>query len=134
MDAGVRRVLSLVILIAIFAPLPGVISDVADIELGALGDIMEGVGGDGDTDRFIEGFEKYGAQYVNYEISKDVCDRFDASESDILAIASFGMKDGSLYLEKITLILSGKAMWKNPHEMEKYIEERYGCQCVSAIG
>ena len=133
-DAGVRRVLSLVILIAVFAPLPGLISDLAKSDLDNIADLVGDTGGEDDTDRFIEGLEMYGAQYVNAEISRDVSQRFDAAESEISAIASFGMKDGALYLEKITVILSGKAIWKNPHEIEKYVEERYGCNCVSAIG
>ena len=35
--------------------------------------------------------------------------------------------------EQITLILSGSAVWKNPADMEQFVTELLGCECVTAI-
>lgn len=35
--------------------------------------------------------------------------------------------------QKITLILSGSAIWKNPADMEQLVTELLGCECVTAI-
>ena len=35
--------------------------------------------------------------------------------------------------EKITVILSGSAIWKNPNDIETAVTQLLGCECVTAI-
>lgn len=35
--------------------------------------------------------------------------------------------------KKVTVILSGSAIWKNPNEIESAVRELLGCECVTAI-
>ena len=34
---------------------------------------------------------------------------------------------------RVTLILSGKSIWRDPEQLEAYVEALLGCECVSAI-
>lgn len=42
-------------------------------------------------------------------------------------------KDESVSPEKVTVILSGSAIWKNPNDIEAAVRELLGCECVTAI-
>ncbi len=42
-------------------------------------------------------------------------------------------KDGSKP-SKATVILKDAAIWKNPHELQAFVEELLGCPCDTAIG
>ena len=35
--------------------------------------------------------------------------------------------------EKVTVILSGSAIWKNPNQIEETVTQLLGCECVTAI-
>ncbi len=34
---------------------------------------------------------------------------------------------------RVRVLLSGSSIWKNPHEIQAYVEELLGCECVTAI-
>ncbi len=133
LQKGFRFVLVLVIMCAVFLPS----ESVKAILDGSYAENFEGLFGSQDEEfdasHFADSFEKYGAQYVNAQIKKDICAVFNIADSDCRIVSSFGMKDGGLYFEKITIMISGKAVWKDPHAMEDHITENYGCKCDVAL-
>ncbi len=40
---------------------------------------------------------------------------------------------GNAFPERISIILSGSAIWKDPSGIENFVRERIGCECVTAI-
>ena len=130
---SVRFLISVVIISIIFLP-PSRIEEIINEDYFAgFEEIFDGFGEGADTSDFADSLERYGTDYVNAEIKKDVCKRFDIPETNCRAVASFAMKDGALCLEKIKVILSGKAIWKDPHAIEAYVGENYGCPCSVAL-
>jgi hypothetical protein len=130
---SVRFLISIVIISAIFLP-SSRFGELLNTDYFASFEEMLGSYGEGtDNSDFSESFERYGAEYVNAEIKKDVCKSFNVSESNCRTVASFEMKEGALCLERISVILSGKAIWKDPHAIEEYVRNTYGCACNVAI-
>ncbi len=124
---SVRFLISIVIISIIFLP-PSRWGELVNEDYFAqLEEMLDSYGDGANSSDFAEGFQKYGTDYVNAEIKKDICKRFEIAESNCRAIATVNMKDGALCLEKITVILSGKAIWKDPHAIEDYVGEIYGC-------
>ena len=41
--------------------------------------------------------------------------------------------DNETVPKKITVILSGSAIWRDPEKIESFVEDLIGCECVTAI-
>ena len=41
--------------------------------------------------------------------------------------------DGAVQPSRVTVILSGRAIWVDPAPIERYVSDLLGCECVSAI-
>ena len=62
-----------------------------------------------------------------------------------LIVEQFALAEGSVRCEieweadnetvpkKITVILSGSAIWRDPEKIESFVEDLIGCECVTAI-
>ena len=46
---------------------------------------------------------------------------------------SVTLRADNTHPEKIRVILSGSAIWKDPERIEAFVTERIGCECVTAI-
>ncbi len=62
-----------------------------------------------------------------------LCDRFSIPSGELRCAIRWSDDRDVLRPESVTLILSGSAIWKNPAEMEAFVTELLGCECVSAI-
>ena len=60
-------------------------------------------------------------------------EKFGIAQGEIACAVTWEETDGEAKPASVTLILSGSAKWKNPHEMENYVSELLGCPCNSAI-
>jgi len=59
--------------------------------------------------------------------------RFDVTPGEVRCLIVWEEEGEQLRPQKITLILSGSAIWKNPAELEDFVTNLLGCDCVSAI-
>ncbi|MBE6694314.1 MAG: hypothetical protein E7589_06090 [Ruminococcaceae bacterium] len=64
------------------------------------------------------------------EIKRLLCKQFDISENDIEIRCDF---DERYLLVRITVLLSGKAVFKDPHKITDYLSGAIGCEAVVAI-
>ena len=62
-----------------------------------------------------------------------LCQEFEIAEDNIRAHVEWTDSENGLRPQKVTLLLSGKAIWKNPARMEEYVSSLLECDCVSAI-
>ena len=58
---------------------------------------------------------------------------FEIEQGDIRCKTVWEIVDMVAKPKKITVLLSGKAIWKNPSPIEAYVENLLGCECVTAI-
>jgi hypothetical protein len=60
-------------------------------------------------------------------------ERFSLSQGTVRCLVAWKQEEDGIKPEKVTLILSGSAVWHSPKEMEVFVTELIGCSCVSAI-
>lgn len=58
---------------------------------------------------------------------------FSIQEGDLSCKAVWTERDGQAVPKKITVILSGSAIWKDPNKIQSFVSELLGCECVTAI-
>ena len=72
-------------------------------------------------------------EYFENMLELTLCKEFDiAAENLRVAVEWIGDAE-NLRPQKVNVILSGKAIWKNPAKIEEYVTSLLGCTCVSAI-
>jgi hypothetical protein len=59
--------------------------------------------------------------------------RFEITPGEVRCIVVWNEEDGATVPKQVTVVLSGKAIWKNPQDMEAFVEGLLGCPCSSAI-
>ena len=62
-----------------------------------------------------------------------LCKEFDIAEDNLRVAVEWIGETENLRPQKVSVILSGKAIWKNPAKIEEYVTSLLGCACVSAI-
>ena len=62
-----------------------------------------------------------------------LCNRFSIPAGELRCAVRWVEDGDALRPLSVTLILSGSAIWKNPAEMEDFVTQLLGCECVSAI-
>ena len=72
-------------------------------------------------------------EYFEGMLTKTLCEEFEIAEDDLRCRVEWGGEGEHLRPQKVTVILSGKAIWKNPAKIEEYVSSLLNCDCVSAI-
>ena len=72
-------------------------------------------------------------QYFEGMLTKTLCEEFQIAEDDLRVRVEWEGEGEHLRPQKVTVILSGKAIWKNPAKIEEYVSSLLNCDCVSAI-
>ena len=71
--------------------------------------------------------------YFEDMLTLTICQEFNVSEDTLRLHVEWDGEGENLRPHKVTLILSGSAIWKNPAKMEEYVSSLLGCDCMSAI-
>ena len=71
--------------------------------------------------------------YFEGMLTQTLCNEFEIAEDDLRVRVEWDGVGESLRPQKVTLILSGNAIWKNSAKMEEYVSSLLNCDCVSAI-
>ena len=72
-------------------------------------------------------------EYFENMLELTLCKEFDIAEDNLRVAVEWIGDAENLRPGKVTVILSGKAIWKNPAKIEEYVTSLLGCACVSAI-
>ena len=71
--------------------------------------------------------------YFEDMLTLTLCKEFDILEDDLRVRVEWTSGNENLHPKKVTIILSGKAIWKDAGKMEAYVTSLLGCDCMSAI-
>ena len=72
-------------------------------------------------------------QYFEGMLTDTLCKEFEIIEDDIRTHVEWDGTGEDLQPQKVTVILSGKAIWKDPSKIEAYVTSLLGCDCATAI-
>ena len=71
--------------------------------------------------------------YFEGMLKQTLCEQFEIVEDDLRVNVEWSGEGEKLRPQKVTLLLSGKAIWKDPAKMEGFVSSLLDCDCVSAI-
>ena len=130
---GLRRHVSFVgalcVLAILISPVGELMSFLGDLSFRGFGTV-----GDGTKSEYEEIYAEY-LQYASSENLSDsvaamLCDRFDIPPEQCRVRVRVGSRDGRAAAEQVTVILSGSALLRDPYEIEGFISDLLGCECV----
>ena len=71
--------------------------------------------------------------YFEGMLKQTLCQEFTIAEDDLRLRVDWDGSGENVRPKKVTVILSGKAIWKDPAKIEGYVTSLLDCDCVSAI-
>jgi len=83
--------------------------------------------------RLDEALDSSSKAYFCDMLTQTLEERFSITPGDLRCYVTWKSNDGGLSPEKVTLLLSGNAVWQSPREMEQFVTELIGCECVSSV-
>jgi len=124
------RLLTIFVLVCVIAaPLPGLIAKLKDLpslapETERQSDFQE---------QAKTALDSASRVYFARALTTHLEHKFGIAQGEIRCAVTWAEADEEVKPESVTLILSGSAKWKNPHELETYVSDLLGCPCSSAI-
>ena len=131
-QTSLKLISALFLLLAIAAPLPKLLSSIPNQIENLLQ--IDGVDGEKEalhqqTDLMLENASK---TYLAQSLTQLLEQKFSIPTGEVRCTIRWAEGDQAKP-EKVTVILSGSAIWKNPNQIEATVTELLGCQCVTAI-
>ncbi len=59
--------------------------------------------------------------------------QFGIEAGEVRCLVAWEQEGETLTPTRVTVVLSGKAIWKDPHAIEEFVTELLGCDCATAI-
>lgn len=139
MSGHIRLITGMCILLALLPPLRQGVLFLGDLADGSyeltLPDGAEAQGEAGYEsvfDGYLSDISRKQTEAWAYEVLSEV---FGISKENVRVTVTASAGEGNVpVLENIHVVLSGKAILKNPHEIEAYIAARLGCPCDVSVG
>ena len=127
-----RLITSLFLVCVLIAPLPRAVNAIQEITDNLLSRSEEDESLGGYHQEMQEAMDGASKTYFVQTLTANICERFEIKGGELTCAVTWG-NDGELTVERVTLILSGSAIWKDPAPMEEFVIGLLGCECVSAI-
>ena len=129
----VKLLLSLLLICALIAPLKGAVQWLR--ELGE-GEIRIPAIEDSEHEyqsQMQEALDGASETYFIQMLTQAIASEFSISTDQMRCSARWEQAESGLAPTSVTVILSGAAIWKNPHAIEAYVVDLLGCACEVAI-
>jgi len=128
-----RLVSSLVLVCVLISPTVSLAQKLQDFANGDWNFEIEGDVEDHYSEELQNALDGASLEYFAGMLEQTLCEEVAIAE-DELRVQIEWIGDGeNLRPQKVTVVLSGKAIWKNPAQIEEYVTSLLGCACVSAI-
>ena len=129
----IRLVSSLMLICVLIAPLPSAIKKLADLP-NRLEDLSDSATESSPyKEQMEQALNQSSRSYFAQALTQMLESRFEIPSGEIRVVIRWAEQEDAARPEKITVILSGSAKWKNPSEIEEFVSGLLGCECVSAI-
>ena len=84
-------------------------------------------------DEFDSQLDSTSKTYFLQSLTRLLEREFDIETGDVRCVAVWDDSGEESVPLRITVILSGTGIWKNPKEIEPYVAKLIGCECITAI-
>lgn len=86
------------------------------------------------SDALSDALEKQTASEIGELLRHELCLHFELSEDDVEVNVKVSAESGEVKIERIYVLLSGRAMWQEPHAVIEFVNELSGAPCEVASG
>jgi len=76
-----------------------------------------------------ESLSKMSADELEKELKNRICENFGIDGGNLEVNAEYTIEENTFSFKRITVILSGGAIFKNPYDIEAYVKELTGIEC-----
>lgn len=128
-----KLVASLVFVCILISPTVSLAEKLGEIANGNWELDIEGDIEDHYSEELQNALDNASQQYFEGMLKETLCQEFEILEDDLRVHVEWINDGDNLHPQKVTVILSGKAIWKNSAKIEKYVSSLLDCDCVSAI-
>ncbi len=128
-----KLVTSLVFVCILISPTVSLVEHIREFASGNWELDIEGDMQDHYSSQLQDALDDASKEYFEGMLEQTLCEQFEILEDDIRVRVDWVGEGENLRPEKVTVILSGKAIWKNPAKIEEYVSSLLDCDCVSAI-
>ena len=127
-----RLLTSLFLVCVMIAPLRGAISALQNWQSGDLTlPWLENVEENDYQEDMQEALDTASRDYFTKMLTQTLEQKFLMDVGDVRCAVHWS--DGGSSPEKVTVILSGSAIWKNPKEIQSFVTSLLSCECAVAI-
>ena len=116
----VRLISALFLLCVLSAPLPRAFRAIRDYTIPDAAQEMK------------QAMESASRTYFARTLTELIGEQFALAEGSVRCEIEWEA-DNETVPNKITVILSGSAIWRDPEKIESFVEDLIGCECVTAI-
>jgi len=127
----IKLLTSIALLCVIVDPFLSFVSSLSDENFDRVkNDILEDLPeGDPYENIFYESLSKMSAGELERELKARISDKFAIDKEDLDVKAEYTLSENSVSFKRITVILSGGAIFKSPYDIEAYVKELTGIEC-----
>ncbi len=133
LSRNLKLVTSLVFVCILISPTISLTQKLRDFANGEWELEIEGDIEDHYSSQLQNALDSASLEYFEGMLKKTLCEQFTIAEDDLRVRVEWVGEGEDLRPKKVTVILSGKAIWKDPAKIEEYVTSLLGCDCVSAI-
>ena len=128
----VRLLVSLIVLAVLIAPVSGLLGYISNFD-NYRGLFGAGHPGEGDFSAQAENTRQRILERGESEVAAGVTallyDRFGIPGEEAKVVPELATGDAGIEVKKLTIVLYGRSVWKNPYEIEDYFVRLLGCPC-----
>lgn len=128
-----KLVCALVFVCILISPTVSLAKKLQDFANGEWEWTVEGDVEDHYSEQLQDALDDASRQYFEGMLKQTLCKEFEIVEDELRCHVEWYGEGENLRPKKVTVILSGKAIWKNPAKIEEFVSSLLGCACVSAI-
>ena len=128
-----KLVTSLVFVCILISPTVSFVERIREFANGNWEFDIEGDVKDHYSSELQDALDNTSKEYFEEMLKETLCKEFEIVEDDLRVHVEWAGEGENLRPTKVTVILSGKAIWKNPAKIEEYVSSLLNCDCVSAI-
>jgi hypothetical protein len=129
-----RLLTALLILCLLVSPLRGAITALRDLLRGEISiPGLDAPEEDTYRNQLEEALKSASTEYFSQALTRMLEHEFSIEVGQVRCRVDWQSEDTHLAPRLVTVILSGRAIWKDAGAIERYVEELLGCDCVSAI-
>lgn len=128
-----RLLTSLVLICVLISPALSLAEGVRDLLDGNFAFEDDAGVGEDYSSALRESMNATSKHYFVQMLTQTLAERFFIAEDDIRCRVEWKTEGENLRPTLVTVVLSGRAIWKNTAEIEQYVTSLLGCECISAI-